>query len=260
MFTTNTDQITIYKLPMKTLNYLLFTLFILIPSVLLGDQDYLPDLQLILKKCIEAHGSERAIEHIHSVRLSGFLSQGSQTVKIVIVKKRPDKTRLKIDYSPQSYYIKSYNGEQLWEKETDVPPRLLPKNSTDSFIRDPGLFFHLLHLKENGANVSLLGKAKIGNLSCFQLLLRLPNAEEITYFIDDQEFLERKSTFIENNEPVNLLYSDFKTVDGLKIPFKVVKLQPKDPELLLNIQNVDFNVGISDNFFDIKTASNSTTQ
>src|SRR5204863_8589386 len=55
---------------------------------------------------------------------------------------------------------------------------------------------------------------------------------------------------IENRSPVDRVFSDYRLVDGIPIPFRVEQYVSGQPDQVLTWTSVRLNVGIADNVFD----------
>ena len=139
---------------------------------------------------------------------------------------RPRKVRFELDFKGQTA-IQVYDGMNGWKlrpylNRMEVEPfndEELNKSAMQADIDGP-----LVDYVAKGTHIDLDGVEKVDNRDNYKLKLTLKNGKSLHLWIDAQTFLETK---IEGNprrldgveHPVEVVYSDYRAVNGLQIPF-----------------------------------------
>ena len=112
----------------------------------------------------------------------------------------------------------------------------------------------LINYSDKGHQVVLVGKDSVQHRLCFNVKLTRKNGEIENYFFDDQSAeLVKKSALAKNIELggtlLTIFYSDYKEVDGLKIPFKTICQSEGQMILTVTITKAAVNTPIDDGIF-----------
>ena len=102
------------------------------------------------------------------------------------------------------------------------------------------------------------GAEKVGDEDCYVVLLEPEKASEIKYWISTKTFLPLKSLTLEvdstssQTTPVIQVFSDYRPVDGVKIPFKIVVTDQGMGDIVQIVTEVKQNVKVDDKMFKPK--------
>ena len=88
-----------------------------------------------------------------------------------------------------------------------------------------------LGYKETGVAVKLAGKTKVGERDAYELIFQPAAGSPVRQFIDAESYLPVKTVIKANVPPVGemeqtAVASDFRDVDGVKVPFKLQVTSP----------------------------------
>ncbi len=111
----------------------------------------------------------------------------------------------------------------------------------------------LLNYKENGATVELGGKEKVGDRETYVLIMKPKSGSVAKQFIDTESYLPIKLVVKVDVPQVGELeqmteLSDYREVDGVKIPFKV-KVSSAVQNFTLTVTKVEHNTKIDEALF-----------
>ena len=194
----------------------------------------------VIAKSIAAMGGRAAMEKIKTRSMTGDISlttpAGDIPGTVEITNAAPNKSRtvIKADLSAfgagplvidqrfdgtSGYVLDSLQGNR------DITGNQLDNMKANSF---PHLF---LAYKAMGTTVKLIGKEKVGDRDAFLLTFEPSTGSVVRQFVDAESYLPVQA-IIKANLPQlgdieqTMIASDFREVDGVKVPFKVQVTSP----------------------------------
>jgi hypothetical protein len=120
------------------------------------------------------------------------------------------------------HLIEAYNGKSAWHEDVNgAVSSLLGAEALQ--MEDAGLYYnlHFNNLKRNKIGFALIGHAQVRGHDTFQLELTSPAGLKRNVFFDAQTHLISKESATIAGIKQEVFYGDYRTVDGIKIPFKV---------------------------------------
>jgi len=160
-------------------------------------------------------------------------------------------------------YLK--RGNEIWNwvprigRVVKMPPSMMSQSwmgsdfTNDDLIKEASIVTDYTH--------KLVGDSTVADRDCYELeLTPKPDApviwSKIKMWISKNDYLELRTEFYnEYNEKVNVMEgSEIKTLGGRLLPAKL-EMIPQDKEnqkTVLEYQNLNFNPGISENFFTVQ--------
>ena len=157
------------------------------------------------------------------------------------------------------YYAQSFDGKQGWKIDAfknETTPTILTGKLAISMANeaDVELECALINYQVKGHKAILEGKDTIQEKECFRIKFIRKNGETETYYFDDKTFeLVMKTAVSKNAEMegaiLDIFYSDYHNVDGIKIPFKAVNKAENQTILIITISKAGINVPIEDKEF-----------
>lgn len=144
----------------------------------------------------------------------------------VMEMERPRKVRVELQFKGQTA-VQVYDGTNGWKvrpflNRAEVEPYStdeIKKASTQEDLDGP-----LVDYASKGSKVELDGNEKVEGRDTYRLKITERNGQTSHVWIDAQTFLEAKiegqpRRLDGTDHPVEVYYGDYRTVDGLKIPF-----------------------------------------
>ena len=116
-------------------------------------------------------------------------------------------------------------------------------------------FYGLLDWKNNLKSSEIRGVEKVGDEDAYVVVLRPEKASEVTYYVSQKSFLPMKqktlivSSTSSEKTPQTAVFSDYRAVDGVMIPFKTVSSNTSMGNVVTYIKEVKHNVTIDDKAF-----------
>jgi len=122
-------------------------------------------------------------------------------------------------------------------------------------IRTGSDFYDVLNWKRNYNSISVKRMAKIGDDDVYVVQRQSEKGTPITDYVSAKSFLVLKRDSVISSEtaaielPQTEMFSDYRSVDGVMIPFKMVSNNVANGDVVLRIKEVKFDQPISDSVF-----------
>lgn len=203
------------------------------------------------EKWIEARGGRERLAKITEFKWTteSKLVQRGLSVTTVTYKKGPGKYRL--DQKVAGMTITSVlNGDTAWYINpqtglaTDMPKELKaqmagPANEHEALL-NPEQFGHLITFE---------GRESIGGKEYILLRQKSKEGTVVTHYIDPGTFLRYKSKVTAANVENDIVESDYREVEGIKVPFKQVQLQNGKESNITTVTDYKINCNLDDSLF-----------
>jgi outer membrane lipoprotein-sorting protein len=247
-------------------NYLPLLLAVLLAPVLVTHAAT-QTVEDVIEKHLTAVGGRAALAKLTSRKATGTITlttpNGDLTGPVELYSKPPNKVRalIVLDLAPMGTNDKltldqKFDGTTGWTLDSLQGNSQITGNQLDNMKSDvfPS---PLLNYKASGTKVELLPNETVAGKEAIVLRLT-PKVGSVTkVFFDPATYLAFRSTSTINVptmggdiEQISEI-SDYRTVDGLKIPFKRVNITP-DRRVTITLTTVEHNVPIDDAMFSVK--------
>lgn len=116
-------------------------------------------------------------------------------------------------------------------------------------------FYSLLNWKTNYKKVEVKGIEKVGDEECYVVEFTPEKGTRVTELYSTKTFLLMKrrgvitSSTSEVSLPYSNVFSDYRDVDGIKLPFKIVTTSPSMGDIITTVKTVKHNVPVDDKMF-----------
>lgn len=214
---------------------------ILIFAIIFSQHIFSQTAKEIINKNIEVSGGLTQWKLLNSVMLQGKVILGiKDEYPIKIYQARPNLTKTIITIGGKDTAIEGYDGtkgyamnyaaNKLQEYKEYVP---------ESFDND------FIDWENKGFSAEYLGREKIGNIYCHKVELT-KNVNKNIYYFDTRTFMLVK----EVKKDDTLIYSDYKKVGNLMMPFRIESSSPKkDGDYVMLLNKVEINKVFPANIF-----------
>ncbi len=202
---------------------------------------------------IQAKGGAEKLKAVQSMKLTGRISGRGVEAPFTIWSKRPNMARQESQMQGTPM-VRAFDGTTAWMMMgKDVQEITGPQAQT---TREQAEFDSpLLDYKAKGHVVELVGPETVGGVKVFHLKLTTKGGLVQHYYMDPETGLERQTsiTIDQGAEKMTLVteLSDYRDVDGIKVPFSVKQSVNGTPVTSLSIDKVQFNVPIDDVLFKL---------
>jgi hypothetical protein len=203
-------------------------------------------LDEIISKHIAAHGGAKNIESIKSIKTTGQFTAFSETKDFFSIK-----TKAGAYYSElwlgKNFVKEAFNGKSGWTIDPwqDISyARRLNAAEENVFLQQVVLVTPFFNYKQQGLKVEYAGKQTIEGIEAFVLKLTKKNGKTETWYLRTSNYLEFRceSEWVDFAEPspVQIFYDDFRTVNGVVLPFNIERIYGQR-DCILQIDKIEFN-------------------
>jgi CubicO group peptidase (beta-lactamase class C family) len=222
-----------------------------------------PSVDEIMAKTIAAMGGEAALRKISSREIKFEVDFEQQGVKGygISYTKAPNmaatETTLTALGKPIANIFEYFDGAGGGETVSFAPEETYSGKRLED-IKFQNDFYGLLDWKTGLKSAEVTGTEKVNGEEVYVVVLRPEKASECTYYISAKSFLPLKRTSVivsstsEAKLPTSDVYSDYRSVDGAMIPFKVTSASPSMGDVVTYVKEVKSNVEIKDSEFKHK--------
>ena len=206
------------------------------------------DAKAVVEKAIKAAGGADELAKYPAVRLSGkgtFYGMG-QPVEFTSTSyvQHPDRSRFEVS-GDQFKFVQVFNGDKGWVKINDDTEEMDKDQLAEAReTLHVGAVQHLAGLTGGDYTLSALGESKIGDKTAVGVRVERKGRRDVNlYFDKDSGLLLKLETRVKDlmagkERTEERLFSDFKKMDGVQVPRKV--LINRDGEKYVEIEVTDF--------------------
>ena len=209
-----------------------------------------PPAEQIIAKYVEAIGGAAALQRISTRHEKGTINISGRNLPIEILSRIGGK-QLTVIHLPNGDSITAYDGASGWTSAPNRPVREIP--SVEVASAKPEVDLQLpLHIKQLFNEVKTAGTEKIGDRESY--VVAGINSGEIAakfYFDKESGYLLRILRYTKSplgRNPTQIDYADFRTLNGLKVPFRKTIARPNS-RLTVQIEDAEFNVPVDEKKF-----------
>lgn len=187
---------------------------------------------------------------VQSIRFDGVLEMPSgQSAAFSAYKKRPDYTKVVLFNGETPQLMMGFDGSDAWQfaPGLDDAPIDMPEADARTFIRDATTGGHLLYPSLPGKTIQLEGIVMFGQIRCYRLNITLSDGQTIISDIDGITYAEHRQYLVNltTGEQELITFSDFRMVDGIRIPFESVTTVEGEIVRTLRITRALVNLGVT---------------
>ena len=215
-----------------------------------GSSSNSPAAEQIIQKYVDAIGGTDALSKVTTRQEKGTIDIGGRSLPIEILSRTGGK-QLTIIHLPNGDSITAYDGSSGWTSGPNRPVREIPLVEVASAQAEVDLQLPL-HLKQLFSEVRSAPPEKIGDREIY-IIAGINSGQVATKFYFDEEsgYLLRILRYTKSPlgpNPTEIDYADYRTQDGLKVPFQQTIARPNS-RLTIKINEAKFNISIDDEKF-----------
>jgi len=210
----------------------------------------LPTADVVLDKYAQAIGSQDDLNKVasRSIQLEEDDSDG-KTYAMEAFQKAPDKMYA-VTTLPQGSVTSGFDGTRAWVT-TDRGTRAA--EGFDAIVLSRGAEVNPVAALKSYTGRRVRGQAKIGNATTYVMMAKAPDGIVEFLFFDEQSGLLVRRMIRDRTIfgalPIEADYSDYRDVDGVKIPFKTVWFTAGESSTY-TIKGMKNNVPVDDSKFE----------
>lgn len=214
----------------------------------------LPTIDAILNKYVEAIGGQKAQEKLKSRVIDGKveLSGGDSWGQLNIYAKAPNKSLTVMNVEPMGQVKHGYDGCTVWNVGDTIGSQTLTGAALSGFSTDAD-FYREIKLRELYPGIRVLGTVKEKDREVYLVegYPRVGGAEIMYFEIQSGLLIGRDLTQQTPRGPirVEMRYSDWREIDGVKLPFKITQSLP-NLKFVFTVRDVKHNLPVDDKVFE----------
>jgi thiol-disulfide isomerase/thioredoxin len=214
----------------------------------------LPTIDELLKTYVNAIGGREAHEKLKSRVIKGRidLAGAESWGQLEIYGKAPNKSLTVMNVQPMGQVKHGYDGCTAWNAGDTVGLKTLTGPALAHFATNSD-FYRELKLKDLYPGLRLMGRMKEKDREFF-LVEGFPvtGGAEIMYFDSKTGFLTGRDVTQQTPQGpirVEMRYGDWRDVDGVKLPFKIIQIMP-NLRYVFTVREVKHNQPVDDKLFE----------
>jgi hypothetical protein len=230
---------------------------ILITLILTGAACPAPaqDAGKIIEQYVKAAGGSKALGKIQTFTLEGTFTNGDgKAGTYTLDTKLPNRyySELLVD---EKNLIEAYNGKSAWHQNaagelgTLVGPEGMQLEAAAQYYNS-----RLVNPKKNKMTMALVGHAQVHGKDTLQLEVTTATSVKRQVFFDPQTHLIVKEAATVGGVEEVILYDDYRTVDGVKLPYKI-ELHRGSDAYDISVTRVVINGAVGERVFDFPIKS-----
>lgn len=211
----------------------------------------------VIANYISFTGGEKQWRKINSIVSSGTYNYGGLEFPFEAFSKAPDHYKYIVSSNGKSF-IQSFDGSGGWKIDgfkDETTKTMLTGNDARAMANeaDVELESPFVNYKQKGYQATFEGKERVNNTDCYKVRL-IRNADTSTYFFNANDFSLIKKQAVSKNAELDkslldTYYSDYKMVEGIKAPFKMISKIGDQTILTITVQKIQLNTAIDESIF-----------
>ena len=192
----------------------------------------------LLERSVEALGGGEAFASARAVKQTGTLTlirpMGEMTIDVETLVSFPDKAK-SIMRTPMGDITQLLNGDQVWMINPMGTAQAAPPEMRKAMIEEMwgNLIFLYSRVNEEGLTIQHLGREEIDGKAVEALLITPPGIRPFRLYLDAETMMpvRRAAQTVTQQGPTEIetTLSDYRDVDGIKLPFKQTIVQNGQP-------------------------------
>jgi hypothetical protein len=209
----------------------------------------------IVDQYVKAAGGGRALARIQTLTLEGtFTADDGKSGTYTLDTKLPNRYYSELLVGEKNL-IEAYNGKSAWHQNpagelgTLVGPEGMQLEAAAQYYNS-----RLLNLKKNKITLALVGHAQVRAKDALQLEVTTATGVKRQVFFDAQTHLIAKESATVGGVEEEILYDDYRAVDGVKLPHKI-ELHRGSDKYNIEVSRAAINGTIGERVFDFPIKS-----
>ncbi|HYV03284.1 MAG TPA: serine hydrolase domain-containing protein [Blastocatellia bacterium] len=214
----------------------------------------------VMAKVIAAAGGEANLRKHKSMITNATIEMENQGLsgETSIIAKAPNSQASKTTFTAcgkKAGTMREYFDGTSGGSETSFLP---PDAYADKQLEDARIasdFYQLLNWKTLFKSVTIKEKSKVGDEEVYVIVKASEKGNDVLDYVSTKTFLLLKRNVLRSTigsdgpEPTSDVYSDYRLVDGVMIPFLTTSNMPGFGSVITRVKEVKFDVALADNEF-----------
>lgn len=205
----------------------------------------------LIARNTEAKGGLAKMRAIQTMRQARRLTLQGMEAPVVVYAKRPNMVRQELQIGGR-LVVMAFDGNTPWivNPNTGTPGAITVMGpQADAMRQDSDFDGPLLDYRTKGTTIDLVGTEALGPKKVFHLKLTARTGLVQHYYLDADTALEVKLVTENESGKVEQELSDYRDVDGVKVPFLIRTMVNGVLQSEMKVDKVEFNLRIDDAMF-----------
>jgi hypothetical protein len=209
----------------------------------------------IVEQYVKAAGGGRALAKIQTLTLEGtFTSDDGKAGTYTLDTKLPNRYYSELLVGEKTL-IEAYNGKSAWHQNAAGELGTLV-GSEGMQLEEAAQYYNsrLVNLKKSKMTVAFVGHAQVRGRDALQVEITTATGVKRQVFFDPQTHLIAKEAATVGGVEEEILYDDYRTIDGVKLPHKV-ELHRGNDKYDIGVTRAVINGTVGERVFDFPVKS-----
>lgn len=214
----------------------------------------LPTGQEVMKKKVEALGGEAALARHHNSLMKGKMSISGVDMAATIYSAEPNLLYTLFESEMIGRMESGCNGEVAWDMSTMQGATVKEGEELEKALFNAA-FNAELYWRDRYTSIDVLAEEEIDGATCYKVALTPAVGDSLTAYVDKETWLTVKTETVSNSDMGSISIvtnpSDYREVDGVKVPFSMKMVLMGAQEMTTTMDSVEFNVELPEGTFDL---------
>ncbi len=233
-------------------------LFLIAMALLVASAAGAQTVETIVGNYIAFTGGRDAWKNVKTMITSGEYNYGGMPFPFTTYAKAPDHYKLIVPFNGK-YYAQGFDGSKGWKIDAfknETTPTWMTGKDARAMANEADVVLEnvFIDYTSKGHQVSLIGKDTAMGKPCYVIELVRADHERERYYFDESTYaLLMKAAPSKNAElkaaPLKIFYSDYRVLQGIKMPFKTVCESEGQTILVITVAEASINKPVNDKEF-----------
>ena len=208
------------------------------------------DAQKIVDQYIKAAGGSKALSKVATISIEGtFQTADGKAGTYTLDTKLPNRYYSELVTADTSL-IEAYNGKSAWHRTANGEFATLV-GADGSQLEAAGQYYnsHLVDAKKNKLGIGFAAFSKVRGRDALEIEVTTMTGVKRHIFFDPQTHLIVKEAALVGGIDEQILYDDYRSVSGLKIPYKI-ELHRGTDTYDITVTRAEVNGTVGERIFD----------
>jgi hypothetical protein len=205
----------------------------------------------VIDKYVESLGGKENLLKVEDVTVKMKGKIQNFDITITSYKKTPNKSFTDVDAGVMKQEVK-FDGEK--GKQSGMGQEMMMEGDMLEMMKVQSEMNSFLKYDQLGISAELTGVKDVNGSDAYEITLTLPSGKKLIDYYDTQTGLKVRELSTTDTPQGSFTqtvdFSDYKEIDGVMYPFKVVQQMGMGP-MELKVTSVEVNTGLDDSLFEV---------
>jgi len=210
--------------------------------------------ETVIEDYLNAIGGSRQLKEVKDMSIVMNTTVQGMTMQMNMQRKSPDKLLMKVEMNGSTVNETKFDGKQGYVSGMGQKQELQEEDVAE--MKAQASIFPELDYLGKDFELELVGIEQVDGNNAYHLLVKTPSGTQQVYY--DQQTSLKVKTVVPRTGPggaetmVITRMSDYREVDGIKVPFEITSEGMAPFPLTMKVESVELNAGLEDSLFEIE--------